>query len=691
METAKGCGEIGLEHAMSDADLEGVQHKGGGNFSQEGTADPPQLSDNQWKEEHKEQLKSHADAVYEGRHKELFVTQSAETRNCAASVLSGLLQQRIGRALPLNMSRTSERSHFNDSSSFNKSASQQNLVASAKPSSPSVTVTRERVYAEKQVEQGTEHDVDNFTSCLLNDGKSTVRDRVPRGQTRRLASMFETLMEAASVEMTPQRAVAELPSCARHCKSVPPPKPVRCDGDVENAQRTTVNEKVADCTFLHSLRVTNHGHTDELSSGINCLRGGDDGRHVDFCTTHQVSRSQYLANGARPGNVRSITSRFESILAEGSDFVSVDSARASVQDAASALAVGHKLFGTPRHRNASFEKDCLRLGLSPRRMPTFEAVDYVQGDQTTCARVLGISQCSATHTTVRDYYGTHTARDIGYREKNELSEEPMGSLREEHAHRAGTNCALGGKSFAHTVSFSFFWMTNAGRAASDETFRNWMLLKSRTFHKSGFEYCPSAASVLSSQHLSAEGKFRYEIQTVVTLLLYSCCALERERLLQSERNTKNRAMLSSLPSISHLGCKPPLLNVASFSGGTSVSAASPSGPCGNDRNYVPHARQTNDELAIQSERLSRTIATMAECRKKSNFSGALVEVCAQRELLLWCERDVALRFQLEQLRTLQLGKVQLPLLSPKLQTTLDIDSVTVDLSRDFSVTNASRG
>lgn len=71
-----------------------------------------------------------------------------------------------------------------------------------------------------------------------------LRERVPRGQTRHLASMFETLADVAVTEVTLGRFDVERMSWSKRNKSVPPPTATGRNHQ-QSTSRTTLTQKSA--------------------------------------------------------------------------------------------------------------------------------------------------------------------------------------------------------------------------------------------------------------------------------------------------------------------------------------------------------------------------------------------------------------------------------------------------------------
>ncbi|VDK76504.1 unnamed protein product [Onchocerca ochengi] len=183
--------------------------------------------------------------------KELIVTQSSEDMNRAVSVLNIMLQRRLSNGGSQNGSFTQEgldsfystppggpksQQKILNFQSFAKTNGLNDFVdksdaplSHSKYLSIGPEIEKKKAIVTKQQYEYIESKENLLKRyCLENscektsqksgsDGRSTIRDRLPRGQTRKLASLFETMSDAANVEM-----LQEMDHLKRRGKSVPP-------------------------------------------------------------------------------------------------------------------------------------------------------------------------------------------------------------------------------------------------------------------------------------------------------------------------------------------------------------------------------------------------------------------------------------------------------------------------------------
>ncbi|OZC11932.1 hypothetical protein X798_01113, partial [Onchocerca flexuosa] len=186
--------------------------------------------------------------------KELIVTQSAEDMNRAVSVLNIMLQRRLNNGGNQNGSFTQEGLNSFYSTPPGRPKSPQKILnfqsfaktnelndfvdKSDAPLSnskhlsiePELFKIKKKTAVVAKQQYGYIESKENLlrrycheNSCEKtsqksgSDGRSTIRDRLPRGQTRKLASLFETMSDAANVEM-----LQEIDHLKRRGKSVPP-------------------------------------------------------------------------------------------------------------------------------------------------------------------------------------------------------------------------------------------------------------------------------------------------------------------------------------------------------------------------------------------------------------------------------------------------------------------------------------
>ncbi|VDM38951.1 unnamed protein product [Toxocara canis] len=190
-----------------------------------------------------------ANDIHRTRFGEEIVTQSPEVKKQATDVLNSILQQRVTNSPGLfNRSGTSLYSPCGRCAENHASVLGCGGYCTYRQKSAELGQRREKALAPKVSEVvgniersetsalsskrpptksaewegcGNEREVIGHTTSLMPSGHSTIRARVPRGQTRRLASMFETMTEEAIAEMTSERSRLQANVSHRRNKSVP--------------------------------------------------------------------------------------------------------------------------------------------------------------------------------------------------------------------------------------------------------------------------------------------------------------------------------------------------------------------------------------------------------------------------------------------------------------------------------------
>uniref|UniRef100_A0A0M3I552 Uncharacterized protein n=1 Tax=Ascaris lumbricoides TaxID=6252 RepID=A0A0M3I552_ASCLU len=294
--------------------------------------------------EHAVDGERHVDAAYRHPYKEVFVTQSPEVKSRAVSVLNKMLQLRSGRASESGMSG---RSRLNDSSALNdctlnrclpayEKLSEQSQRKSSRTKQESTYFMGEGLFETAtgrggqgkvvlarpptamsltsacDLKAGNEGgDTVDLTNSMLSDGRSTIRERVPRGQTRHLASMFETLADVAVAEVTLGRFDVERMPWSKRNKSVPPPTATGRNHQ-QSSSRTTLTQKSAakmteDDFFLlaHNFRGENRFangtplHLKLFYEKERCYENGDANRvtdHLPYMKDVVVGKVRFITN-----------------------------------------------------------------------------------------------------------------------------------------------------------------------------------------------------------------------------------------------------------------------------------------------------------------------------------------------------------------------------------------------------------
>uniref|UniRef100_F1KRE9 Anillin-like protein 2 n=1 Tax=Ascaris suum TaxID=6253 RepID=F1KRE9_ASCSU len=610
--------------------------------------------------EHAVDGERHADAAYRHPYKEVFVTQSPEVKSRAVSVLNKMLQLRSGRASESGMSG---RSRLNDSSALNDCTLNRCLPAYEKLARPPTAMSLTSACDLKAGNEGG--DTVDLTNSMLSDGRSTIRERVPRGQTRHLASMFETLADVAVTEVTLGRFDVERMSWSKRNKSVPPPTATGRNHQ-QSSSRTTLTQKSAakmteDDFFLlaHNFRGENRFangtplHLKVFYEKERCYENGDANRVTD----HLPYMKDVVV-----GKVRFITNQFENASAKVSDSVAADSqSRGNPRRLAAPNILSPSV---QRLRNECSRKcSCVITNPSSRPAAGCGAIDLTDNDYKD--RLTPVTEGSFEQRNSR--YTSASQQVMPHGKCERLQGGRMRENKDELCYMCkGINLK--------TES------SNTSVISEESLFDG---------HRSrGCREC----TVAHMRELRSDTNMVQDIAESNSV--YSFTENERSRLVEVARNmqmigsTVHSALSAPVSQAPHT-CDTSLPSYSPCCSGRSMSVASDISEISDERNNTLQIKRVSEELLVQKERLSRALAAVTKCRKKNNFTGTLAEICAQREFILCYERDVVLRQHLERLKTRRFNKVTLPRLSRKVRTSLDIHSIAVYLDHEVYTKNAN--
>ncbi|EJW86340.1 PH domain-containing protein [Wuchereria bancrofti] len=93
------------------------------------------------------------------------------------------------------------------------------------------------------------------------------------------------------------------------------------------------------------------------------------------------------------------------------------------------------------------------------------------------------------------------------------------------------------------------------------------------------------------------------------------------------------------------------------------------------------------EIMIQEGQIAQASLALTHCKKNNSFNGTLVELSAQRGLLLARERLLALRNEMQRLETRRLIKESVPPSTKRMRGAIDLTSINVYLNRNFCIRN----
>uniref|UniRef100_A0A915A6A2 PH domain-containing protein n=2 Tax=Parascaris TaxID=6254 RepID=A0A915A6A2_PARUN len=282
--------------------------------------------------------------IYRTRFGEEIVTQSPEVKQRAAHLVNSILQQRANNSAAQNSANSPIRPRWNQPfhkcnvSTRNHLTSQQNQTDRAQrngnmtmpktseviinlkssawrsdPSSPFSKLSTPRSLEIKREDADCE--LIRRTVSVTNSGRSTIRDRVPRGQTRRLASLFDTMTEEAIAEMTSERARLQANTSMRRNSSVPPQTRV---GHRERSAFNALGKGSLDDSFLMERQCESGEGTryiSEVTFRTNRVPEGSNDRSVcGHCRSHSLQSPQFVEVATTP-DVHSINNHFDSVAA----------------------------------------------------------------------------------------------------------------------------------------------------------------------------------------------------------------------------------------------------------------------------------------------------------------------------------------------------------------------------------------
>uniref|UniRef100_A0A9J2PBD1 PH domain-containing protein n=1 Tax=Ascaris lumbricoides TaxID=6252 RepID=A0A9J2PBD1_ASCLU len=278
--------------------------------------------------------------IYRTRFGEEIVTQSPEVKQRATHLVNSILQQRANNSPALNSTNSpirplwnrpfskcnaSTRNHFTYQQNQTDRARRNGNVAMPKvsevvinlkrcdPSPPFSKLSTPRPLETKKEE--VDREVIRRTISVTNSGRSTIRDRVPRGQTRRLASMFDTMTEEAIAEMTSERARLQANASMRRNSSVPPQTPTRVDHGERNAFNALGKGSLDDSFLVERHCESGEGtrYISEVTFRTNRVLESSNDRPIrGHCRSQSLQSTQFVEVTATP-DAHSINAHFDSV------------------------------------------------------------------------------------------------------------------------------------------------------------------------------------------------------------------------------------------------------------------------------------------------------------------------------------------------------------------------------------------
>ncbi|CAG9536239.1 unnamed protein product [Cercopithifilaria johnstoni] len=690
--------------------------------------------------------------------KEPIVTQSLEDTNRAASVLNMMLQRRLNNGGNQNGSFAHERlnSFYLTPPSGPKSPPQEILNSQSfagtnglndfvdksdapSPHSKYLSVEPEMnekaaMVVNKQYELIAQKPKENLKQyCYENncektsqrsgsDGRSTIRDRLPRGQTRKLASLFEMMSDIASVEMS-----REMNHLKKRGKSVPPNIITKT---YHRKPKTNVRELFHDDLILQQRSILT------TSSGIY-------GNHLDFTVPHKRNafKEQFtIDKHIEVPSVRSIVNRFESVSAQNGcrnspRALQIDATprkpRNQKRQSQYVTQMLHPVPVVTNHRNiqnvqytvdsnynicsvarsASLQSDewneCASRGSSAHYLPY---------DRTSCANAwdqqqyeLGLRKGIISLKRYDNSYSGVTNeilnRDPSHAIQTRIRQMNYNSeVQPSHHIAAVTDCSqkhiYEGKSDSEIVdhvaevekAFDFVNKTESlvtpGQQCSQESLER-----------------PSSPPTKDSISLyrDLERKHRKspngDVSVRFSPAIYSPPPSVDKRLVTYEHKnsvTKNAELGSYMVTTDPMATSTPLNGSPAANSRTQTSASYVLNRSGissitaSTAQEIVQLQQSDielqtikQEIMIQEDQVAQASLALAHCKKNNSFNGTLVELSAQRGLLLARERLMALQNEVQRLKTRRLVKESVPLIAKRMRGAIDLTSINVYLNRNF--------
>uniref|UniRef100_A0A1I8EQC5 PH domain-containing protein n=2 Tax=Wuchereria bancrofti TaxID=6293 RepID=A0A1I8EQC5_WUCBA len=473
-----------------------------------------------------------------------------------------------------------------------------------------------------------------------SEGRSTIRNRLPRGQTRKLASLFETMSDAASVEM-----LREMDHLKRRGKSVPP-----------NIIKKTCQQET-------------EVNTRELFRDLAVPRKRDE------IEGHFIKDEQVEAR-----NVRSMVNRFESV----SDPNRCQNSPRTIQ-----------VDTTPRKlkNQKRYSQYVTNIMLLIRTTMSVVLQGHLHRDQMNgmSAQILSQNPSYATQTQMRqvnynpEVQSSYQMDAITDRSQKHIYEERLDNEIVDHVAEV-------------EKAFDFVNKTDSlatlGRQCSQESL--------------GKPLSPSAkASYSVSLYRDLEREYRKlpngDVPVGFSPAAYSSTPSAGERLATYEH--KNPTIKTTKLGV-HLVTSSPMATSTPLDGSPATNSRTHtstsymlnrsgfSSITASTAHEIVQLQQLDielqtikQEIMIQEGQIAQASLALTHCKKNNSFNGTLVELSAQRGLLLARERLLALRNEMQRLETRRLIKESVPPSTKRMRGAIDLTSINVYLNRNFCIRN----
>ncbi|KAL3994313.1 Cell division protein anillin family protein [Acanthocheilonema viteae] len=556
-----------------------------------------------------------------------------------------------------------------------------------------------------------------------SDGRSTIRDRLPRGQTRKLASLFETMNDAASLEM-----LREMDHLKRRGKSVPPNiinKTHYRDPEINN------RELFQDDLFLQRRRdmtTSLERYGTHLGLSVPCKRN---------TFKEQFTREKQID----VHSVRSIVNRFESVSNSNGY---QNSPRAIQTDTTPRKPKSQKRYsqyltrmlqpGVTNYKNiqnVQYTVDSNYNLCSVARSPSLRSDEWndrspshnLPYDNTSCANVwdqqqyeLGLrkgitslkrydssySRMTNEILNRKSSYAMQTRiRQINYKPEVQPSCPVTAAIDRLQKHTCEEK--FDGEVIDHVAevekAFDFVNKTESlitpRQQCSQESLE-------KPSPPTKDNYSISLYRDLEREHRKSPNG---DIPVHFSSLVYLPPPSADERLATHEH--KNSVIKSAkLLSQSYMVTTDPMATSTPLDGS----------PAANSRMHTPAScvlnrsgissitastaqeivqlqqsdiemQNVKQEIMIQEGQIAQASLALAHCKKNSSFNGTLVELSAQRGLLLARERLLALQNEMQRLKTRRFVKEPVPPMTKRMRGAIDLTSIDVYLNRNFCIRN----
>nr|CDP97613.1 Bm4968, isoform f [Brugia malayi] len=657
--------------------------------------------------------------------KELVVTQSPEDTNRAVSVLNTMLERRLNNSGSQNGSFTQERlnsfystplgcpksppqkiSNFQSFTVTNRLHDLVDRSDAPLPHSKCLSVGPEMDKKTATiVNEQYEHIVKEPKEILLkqycqenssekaspisgSEGRSTIRNRLPRGQTRKLASLFETMSDAASVEM-----LREMDHLKRRGKSVPPNIIKKtCHQETEVNTRELFRDLAVP---LKTNEIEGHFIKDEqvvearnVRSIVNRFESVSDPnkcqnppRTIQIDTTprklkNQKRYSQYVTNMLQP-------------------VPGVPNGR-SIQNVQYAVDSNYNVCGIARSPSSRSDEwnECSGHGSSSHNLPygstscanVWDQQQYELG----LRRILSQDPSYAMQTQMRQMnYNPEVQSScrmdvITDRSQKHIYEERLDNEIVDHVAEV-------------EKAFDFVNKTDSlatlGQQCSQESLAK--------------PLSPSAKTNSISLYRDLEREYRKlpnnDIPVGFSPAAYSSTPSAGERLATYEyknQTIKTTKLGGHMVSSNPMATSTPLDGSPATNSRTHTSASYMLNRSGfssiaaSTAHEIVQLQQSDielqtikQEIMIQEGQIAQASLALTHCKRNNSFNGTLVELSAQRGLLLARERLLALRNEMQRLERRRLIKESVPPVTKRMRGAIDLTSINVYLNRNFCIRN----